>query len=199
MVIFILMFVLRSYCQEDFVNSKIQETKDIMTYWGIPIRPNYLQDGKISYIVDSSFPQLRAEFMAIGKWKGLDSIALLSRTYTKPEIRVSKFIDSQLKARDSTIYYFFAIHTVIHELCHYLQAGYVGQGYVKPEADYNDYVRQPIETQAFGVGGYYFLRALSPRYLNVVLESNIKPEYQMLHVAHVVSCMVFSTPLLKSD
>mgnify|MGYP003434958993 FL=1 len=61
--------------------------------------------------------------------------------------------------------------TLIHEICHYLQSTIKSEGYTNDleKISIVEHIKQPVEYEAYAVGGYYLIEKVEPEYLDFVM------------------------------
>ena len=181
-ILVLTIFTICSYAQftQDLVVFK-KETAKIMDILGISIRTRLEKDDSITIHLKNDFA-LNASFgqHQIGFIKRDGLIDSSARWYIKPSIDITPLLDSIISKKIDTSkkVYTRACCFIIHELTHYFQKSIPPINYFEPNNnfEYNKYISQQTEFEAYAVGSYYFLKKFNKRKLNKIMRLRIDKE-----------------------
>ncbi|MBK8698098.1 MAG: hypothetical protein IPN29_00320 [Saprospiraceae bacterium] len=189
--IFILLFLffeINSSAQyTKILNGFKKETVRIMNILSIPMRTHLEKDDSLIIILKNDF-SLNARFDQdkIGFIQRNGVIDTGGRWYISPKIFITPLLDSIISKKIDTSknVYARANSAIIHELTHYFQKTYFEGDYFEPSnnLEYNKYITQQIEFEAYAVNSYYYLNIFKKKKLKKIMRTHMSMNERLRHL-----------------
>ncbi|WP_045114415.1 hypothetical protein [Microscilla marina] len=151
----------------------IKDTLRIMKELNIKARPNYQKDSKIVYEKFPSYDGLAGFEVIYDNVQQQNNPDLMF--YIDPRIIFKPELEKELKVFEDTPKNVKARSVLVHEYTHLLQWGtyeelHLKHDYISHEVDFEMYVSQRIEFEAWATQAWYYLEHMALQELNDILE-----------------------------